>query len=1237
MLFVVSDRAGGLCQRFPRTFGRLAMDDDGLDALLIDVGAHAVDAGELESRIKSRILGATGSGIDSDASDAAVRVLIKQTRRKISATKRLGLSHSHALDRLRVKLQMLLELTNARSHAAAGADGDQDQEEAGPAGSHLSTVLDLGREVRMGLATPEEQARIVASQQAAQNRGKSTSPSARSPLSSRAMSSRGRRTPPSSRVAAASSGSKPLSRSRRSSQTPNKDDDYGDTDEGEDEGEDSTDALSEGGDVGSWRAQVSGTIVDDTLLDSYSHRVQEWLRLGAGGPDENIAGEGATPLWLPGAVARKLMGYQRTALRWLWSLHGQGVGGIVADEMGLGKTAQVVTFLAALRHSGMTGGSVPGPSSQAHLSSGEAATVTTDMTSKIASPGSRASSARRGPRFGSVEEVLRSAPKLPALVVCPATLLAHWFREAVTWYAPLRVMVLHDSGRYRAAEGASHAQAIRASRSGGFDLVLITYAGMRHLQHLLAAPGIRWGYVVLDEGHLIRNPDAEVTRAAKLLRCRHRLVLSGSPVQNSLRELWSVMDFACPGKLGDAVSFESTFAGPIAAGGWASATPAAQAMAYERAIVLRGLIRTYLLRRRKRDVAKQLPAKTEQVLFCDLTPLQLRCYMAYLASEDVESAISGRQMAFKAMSVLRTICNHPWLVAGGRLGFDASAEALGDSPHSSHTSASSRAAGASGLRQRGSAPVDATIQRLVNSEPGLFADSPRWQDSGKLRVMVAVMSKWHEQGHRCLIFCQGLRMLGVIQEVCGQRDWSYRRMDGSTPIRRRQGMVDEFNGDDGIFCFLMTTRTGGVGLNLTGANRVIIFDPDWNPSTDAQARERSWRLGQQRSVKIFRLITKGTLEEKVYQRQVFKTVLQKRVLTNPDQKAVFHGGDLRDLFTIDTSSMSMTSAPRLPATTSRRQPAARSSASGSEELWDVAEPAGSSPAAPDGAADDADLVYDADTDSDNPADPQAEASRDEAMLTELLGAASRAAGAGTDAEARAGGVVAAARGVDMAFRREARRAALEAAKALQAAPQTAPQTAPPPARTHGRGGRRGARGGASPAGAASSRPSRPASGMQRSSAKSPKRGASRKRAGYSKQDRGAKPGNPAVDAVLRNRDHILLQFPVEVHRPGAVALKNWGQPVARAIAHETVAARAAAARPRQRGKRAGSAAGSIFGGHVAGAAVVDDSVLSTAHPHSSALLANLRMLQASRAQGEADATAAARAALRNQMLGASQR
>ncbi|KAL3717307.1 hypothetical protein ACJRO7_008824 [Eucalyptus globulus] len=530
-------------------------------------------------------------------------------------------------------------------------------------------------------------------------------------------------------------------------------------------------------------------------------------------------------LKIPESIFTSLFDYQKVGVQWLWELHCQKAGGIIGDEMGLGKTIQVLSFLGALHVSGMY---------------------------------------------------------KPSIVVCPVTLLRQWKREAKKWYPKFHVEILHDSSQdsyskksknsYESddeSEGSLNRDYEETSQSKNAKkwdplikrvlrsesgLLITTYEHLRLLGDKLLH--IVWGYAVLDEGHRIRNPNAEITLVCKQLQTVHRIIMTGAPIQNRLTELWSLFDFVFPGKLGVLPVFEAEFAVPITVGGYANASPLQVTTAYRCAVVLRDLVMPYLLRRMKADVNAHLPKKTEHVLFCSLNAEQRSVYRAFLASSEVEQILGGSKNSLYGIDVMRKICNHPDLL---------------EREHAHHN-----------------------------------PDYGNPERSGKMKVVAEVLKVWKEEGHRVLLFAQTQQMLDILESFLVSGEYKYRRMDGLTPVKQRMALIDEFNNSDEVFIFILTTKVGGLGTNLTGANRVIIFDPDWNPSTDMQARERAWRIGQTRDVTVYRLITRGTIEEKVYHRQIYKHFLTNKILKNPQQRRIFRARDMKDLFTLNDDGESGT-------------------------------------------------------------------------------------------------------------------------------------------------------------------------------------------------------------------------------------------------------------------------------------------------------------------------------------------
>ncbi|KAI1107201.1 SNF2 family N-terminal domain-containing protein [Jackrogersella minutella] len=548
---------------------------------------------------------------------------------------------------------------------------------------------------------------------------------------------------------------------------------------------------------------------------------EEWFKPSPDHTDHRLE----NGLKLPGDIYPALFDYQKTGVQWLSELYFQKVGGIVGDEMGLGKTIQLISFIATLHRS-------------------------------------------------------KQLDK-PVIVVAPATVLRQWVNEFHRWWPPLRVSILHSSGSGMLnikAEGkiededemwdeAGKGKVNKAAKKivdrvlkHGHVLVT-TYAGLQTYGRLLTP--VQWGYAVLDEGHKIRNPNSAVTIYCKELRTPNRVILSGTPMQNNLMELWSLFDFIFPMRLGTLVDFRNQFEIPIRLGGYANANNLQIMTAQKCAEVLKDTISPFLLQRLKVDVATDLPKKTEQVLFCHLTRPQRDAYEFFLNSKEMESILTGYRNSLYGIDFLRKICNHPDL-------------------------------------------LDPSLRTKEGYNWGLT------KKSGKMVVVEALLQAWKGFKHKTLLFSQGKQMLDILEE-CVRRmgNIKYLRMDGGTAIKDRQNLVDQFNNDPELDVFLLTTKVGGLGVNLTGANRVIIFDPDWNPSTDVQARERAWRLGQKKEVTIYRLMTAGTIEEKMYHRQIFKQFLTSKVLKDPKQLTTFQLQDLHDLFTLGSSGDKETETGKL--------------------------------------------------------------------------------------------------------------------------------------------------------------------------------------------------------------------------------------------------------------------------------------------------------------------------------------
>jgi superfamily II DNA or RNA helicase len=396
---------------------------------------------------------------------------------------------------------------------------------------------------------------------------------------------------------------------------------------------------------------------------------------------------------------------------------------------------------------------------------------------------------------------LRATGKIsaPALIVCPTSLVANWLREAARFTPHLQT--LDFTGPDRASRRAEISRA---------DLVVTSYAILRRDIEQLRE--LDFGLVVLDEAQHIKNRSSQNAQGAKMLRAQHRLILTGTPLENSVLDLWSLFDFLVPGYLGSAADFRERYETPLSRGG----EPPKQ-MAR-----LRQRVRPFFLRRTKEEVLPDLPPKLEHATLCELTDEQREVYRAVLAQgrRDVFEH-SGKQGAGRDRIVmlttllrLRQVCCHLDLLPAG--------------------------------------------------------DQPRaWREpSAKLDRTFELIDEAIDGGHRVLLFSQFVQMLHLLRDEARRREIGFCYLDGQTVDR--QGEIDRFQRDAGVPLFLISLKVGGTGLNLTGADTVIHFDPWWNPAVEDQATSRAHRFGQQRAVQAYKLIAAGTVEEKIQALQARK-------------------------------------------------------------------------------------------------------------------------------------------------------------------------------------------------------------------------------------------------------------------------------------------------------------------------------------------------------------------------------
>ena len=462
--------------------------------------------------------------------------------------------------------------------------------------------------------------------------------------------------------------------------------------------------------------------------------------------------DGIPALPQPEGFNGRLRDYQREGLGWMEFLRQFRFGGCLADDMGVGKTAQVLALLENRR-------------------------------------------AQREAGTGEPDDL----PAAPSLVVVPKSLIFNWRQEAARFTPALRV--LDHTGTQRSV-----------TRCQDYDLILTTYGTLR--RDAAEFKDVEFDYIVLDEAQAIKNAATSSAKAARLLRGRHRLALSGTPVENHLGELWSLFEFLNPGMLGAASVFQLTGAG--------ARNPAPESRA-----LLASAVRPFILRRTKEQVARELPPKTEQTIYCELEAPQRKLYNELRAHyrDSLLGLVNSKGLAKSKIQVL---------------------EAL--------------------LRLRQAA-----------CHPGLLDAKRKSDHSAKLDLLLDQLDDIVGDGRKALIFSQFTSFLAIVRQQLDKRGIAYEYLDGATT--NRQQPVDRFQTDPAVPLFLISLKAGGLGLNLTAAEYVFLLDPWWNPAVEAQAVDRAHRIGQERHVFAYRLIARDTVEEKVLELQASKRELATAIIS----------------------------------------------------------------------------------------------------------------------------------------------------------------------------------------------------------------------------------------------------------------------------------------------------------------------------------------------------------------------
>jgi SNF2 family DNA or RNA helicase len=454
--------------------------------------------------------------------------------------------------------------------------------------------------------------------------------------------------------------------------------------------------------------------------------------------------------------------------------------------------------------------------------------------------------------------LMRAQTIRTALVVAPVSVLRNWENEAkkiLKLCANIKIQVI-ASENSKQSRGRKLQEALSANTP---QLVITTFGLVTSSPDQFSDKYNRrsWDYIILDEAHRIKNPSTQVSQNVELIASNdntHRLILTGTPIMNNLKELHALFTFATSGKvLGTHRDFQELFGNPIEAARSADATDSEVEAGKNAMLELQQLIRPYFLQRLKSEyLAEALPKKTEYVIWTNLSSTQRKIYNEYIKSEDsgVANYFNGTSTSpLFAITWLQKLCGHPLLV-------QQESEGGG-------------------------------IKSINDYDPEQLL-----RQSAKLQVLRDLLLSLLEKGHRTLIFSQSTMVLDIIEFVL-KDEVELSRIDGQTKEKDRQRRVDDFNDPDSdVDAMLISTKAGGQGLTLTGANTAIVYDPSWNPAEDSQAVDRCYRIGQKKEVKVFRLITAGTVEEKRYEKQIHKDGLRRTVFSNT-------GNDTAKYFTKD--------------------------------------------------------------------------------------------------------------------------------------------------------------------------------------------------------------------------------------------------------------------------------------------------------------------------------------------------
>ncbi|XP_046356993.2 DNA excision repair protein ERCC-6-like 2 isoform X1 [Haliotis rufescens] len=577
----------------------------------------------------------------------------------------------------------------------------------------------------------------------------------------------------------------------------------------------------------------------------------------------------APAVQVPATINQYLRDYQRVGIKFLYSHYREGRGAILGDDMGLGKTVQVIGLLAALLHK----------------------------------QGNRVDVMRLKPKF--IRELSDSSDFAdidykPFLIIGPGSVLYNWLDELDTW------------GYFTARKfhGSDKKSCLAEVKKGKLEVVVTTFETFRDNMEELNC--VDWEAVIVDEVHRIKGLKAQTTQALRCLHTKKRYGLTGTALQNNMTELWSILDWAQPDVMGRLYEFETEFVQVIERGQGYDASKRELALARKKKEEFSNKRTGMMIRRTKKIIADQLPEKDDNVVFCKLTPLQESVYRAVLGHPDMslvmrmhdpcdcESTRTRSKCCYKGEQILVfwEIRNRTFVLKVSPEGHSI-ASIMFSFMHlllktANHVALLTPHANSSPQQLKRTREVCKVAfkdhpQFLEQTREASFRTLSDPKYCGKMKVLQGLLSVFYKTHSKVLVFSYSTRLLDILEQYIISDGHEYRRIDGTVNNRRRMDIVREFNKDPSIFVCLISTKAGGLGLNLTGANKVVIFDPNWNPSHDLQAQDRAYRIGQRKDVNVYRLISVGTIEENIYLRQIYKQQLGNVAVASENATRFFHG------------------------------------------------------------------------------------------------------------------------------------------------------------------------------------------------------------------------------------------------------------------------------------------------------------------------------------------------------------